>query len=142
MFKNGFDFVGQIIGPGCIDVWTKITDPIPALRHRTTSMELRSVSKLWNYFRRPVLHFVSFAALLKNWLRNGLTQTFDELTESETAVSGTLLTKFVEPSLLILPRLQAHYTVETNACDLQIGCAVLQKRPDGIERPIGHLYGL
>lgn len=68
----------------------------------------------------------------------GQSQTFDTLINDEISALETLKARFVEPSVLAPPRLQGAYTLDTDAWDKQIGCVVLQKKPDGTAKPIGH----
>lgn len=31
-----------------------------------------------------------------------------------------------------------HFTLDTNACDVEVGCMPLQKQPDKTKKPVGH----
>ncbi len=41
------------------------------------------------------------------------------------------------PPILRLPRPDLPFTVDTDACDYQVGCALLQRHEDGVRHPVG-----
>ncbi len=42
-----------------------------------------------------------------------------------------------KPPILCLPRVDRPFSVDTDACDYQIGCALMQEQEDGTRNPIG-----
>lgn len=89
-------------------------------------------------FRRFVPNFARIAEPLNRKLRKDEPTKFDSLTTEETEAFETLKSKLVEPPVLALPRGKGRYTVDTDACNEQVGCVLLQEQPDGVKRPIGY----
>lgn len=50
----------------------------------------------------------------------------------------TLKSLLINPPILALARTDGHFTIDTDACDTQIGCVLLQRPPDDTNRPIGY----
>lgn len=48
---------------------------------------------------------------------------------------GVLKDKLVAPPVLALPQLAGQYTIDTDACDTQIGCVILQEQEDKVSNP-------
>lgn len=71
-------------------------------------------------------------------LRKGQRQTFNGLADDEISALETLKVKLVEPPVLALSRSQRAYTVDTDVCDKQIGCVLLQKQPERTDEPLGY----
>ena len=63
-----------------------------------------------------------------------------ELNEEETKAFETLKEKLFNPPILTLPRIGRRYTIDTDACNVQIGCVLLQDQEDEkpTRKPIGY----
>ena len=60
-----------------------------------------------------------------------------ELDQSQLEAFRTLVDAVVSPKVLALPVTGLPYSVDTDACDYGVGCALFQTHPDGTRRPIG-----
>ena len=63
---------------------------------------------------------------------------WSSLTEEEMKAFETLKAALISPQVLALPRAGFKYTLDTDACDVQIGCILLQDQPDSkTPKPVG-----
>lgn len=85
---------------------------------------------LYSICRRFASKFAGVAALLNKKLRNGQLQTFDRLTDEEVTTLEKIKAKLLEP-VFAIPRSLGYYTADTDACDKQMGCVLLQRQPEG-----------
>ena len=46
----------------------------------------------------------------------------------------------ITPPVLALPKYGRPYTLDTDACDYQVGCVLLQLQEDNTLRPVGYWY--
>lgn len=53
-------------------------------------------------------------------------------------VMDALKIKFTMPPVLALPRLDGYYTIDTDACDAQVGRVQLQKQESKVLKPVGY----
>ena len=85
-----------------------------------------------------VKSFAKIAAPLNQ--KRGKTQPLDfkVLTDEEYEAFVELKKRLVSPPILALPRYEKKYTLDTDACAYQVGCALLQGRPSGDCLPIGY----
>lgn len=63
---------------------------------------------------------------------------FDELSDDELTAFEALMTTLVNPPVLNVPRRDRKFTVYTDACDKQVGCVLLQEKPDSTKTRIGY----
>lgn len=68
----------------------------------------------------------------------GQPQAFDRLADVKNTTLETLKARLVESSLPPLTSSKGDYSVDADACDKQIGHVLLQKQPDGTNRPVGY----
>lgn len=85
---------------------------------------------LCNVFRRFVKDFTKIASPLNVKLRKGQPDKLDKLSKEEMEVFEILKTKLALPHVLALPRCYGNMFVDTDACDRQVGCVLLQVQPD------------
>eukprot|EP00171_Calliarthron_tuberculosum_P001622 IDg1622t1 len=66
-----------------------------------------------------------------------LPQQFPELDEAQARAYQRLIEAVTDPPVLALPKLGLPFSIDTDACDHQIGCALFQTHEDGNRKPIG-----
>ena len=137
-FTDKIDYLGHVIRPGKLQIAEHTTDAIRQLQAPTNLTELRSFLGLCNVFRRFVPNFARIAAPLNRKLRKGEPTVFGPLNEEEMGALEELKKRLIEPPILTLPRRDGRYTVDTDACDKQVGCVLLQEQPEVPARPIGY----
>ena len=87
-------------------------------------------------YRRFIENFTKVAALLNNLLKKGGPDKF-ELDEEQIASFKTLIDGVLSPKVLALSVTGLPYSIDTDACDYGVGCALLQTHPDVERKPIG-----
>lgn len=97
----------------------------------------RSCLRICNVHRRFLPNFARVATLPN--VRTGKNQPFDlKLNFVELDVIQTLKERLMSPTILALLRHGQRYTMDTDACAYQVGCALLQQHSSGDELPIEH----
>lgn len=124
-FTNCIDFSYQVIFPGRLEVSTGTIEAICRLQRATAMAELRSFLGLCNVLHGFFPNLASISAPLNKKIRKCKLQTFDGSTDDEITALETLKERLVELPGLALSHLQDDYTVDTNACNKQIRCALL-----------------
>ena len=89
-------------------------------------------------YRKFVQGFAKIAAPLNKKTGKNQPYEFETLTDTEYAAFEDLKRRLVSPPILALPRYGRKYTLETDACGHQVGCALLQEQPEGGTRPVGY----
>lgn len=138
LFTDKIDYSGHVIRPGGLKVENYTTDAIRDLKEPTTVTELGSFLGLCNVFRRFVPNFARISAPLNEKLRKGELTSFETLTEEEQSTMKELQERLITTPVLDLPRTNGNYAVDTEACDRQIGCVLLQEQPDGTTKPVAY----
>jgi len=90
-----------------------------------------------NVYRRFVANYARIAAPLNQMTTKAYGDTLPEFTEAQAAAFTRLRDALLHPTVLALPRRGAHFTIDVGACDTQLGCALLQEKPDSQLKPVG-----
>lgn len=136
-FTNRVDYLGHVIHPGKLEVASRNTDAIKGFQEPRTQTQLRSFLGLCNVYRRFVPNFARVAAPLNRLLQKGEDFDLPPFNQAQTDAFELLKSALIQPPVLRLPRKDLPYSVDTDACDDQVGCALLQTYPDGMRHPIG-----
>lgn len=88
--------------------------------------------------RQFVRSFASVAALLNNRLRKDQLAEFLSLDRTDVTELKTFKSVFIQLPVLALPNTNGHFTLDTKACDVQIGCVYVDKRQDYTAKPLSH----
>jgi len=137
-FQDSCDYLGHTISPGKLQVAKKCKEAIMKAFPPRTVKELQSFLGLCNVYRRFVPNFARIAEPLTKKLRKGEPQTFGDLNEEESQAYVRLRDSMISPPVLALPRAGYPYTLDTDACDHQVGCVLMQEQEDGTLRPVGY----
>lgn len=104
----------------------------------TNTTELRSSFGLCNVYRRLVSNFAREAAPVNRKRRKREPTKFDLDEKGRTAVDE-LKGNLMNPPILSLPRDDNPFVIKTDACDKQVGSALLQSQQDEKDlRQIGY----
>ncbi|CDF40036.1 retrotransposon protein [Chondrus crispus] len=136
-FAESVDYLGHVIRPGLLAVAEKNTDAIKKAQERTTQTELRSFLGMCNVYRRFVPNFARTAAPLNVLLAKGKPFQLEKFSVEQSKAFGLLKTAVISPPILKLPRSNLPISVDTDACERQVGCALFQTYPDGTRHPAG-----
>ena len=101
-----------------------------------TVPEMQSFLGLVNYFARYIKDYADVAAPLYEKTRAGSDSTRITFDAVELKHFERLKNELAELPLLSHPRLDEPFTLQTDASKTAIGSVLLQRQPDGLERPI------
>ena len=136
-FAETVDYLGHVIRPGRLQVAQQKIEAVKGFKMPTTQTELRSFLGLCNVYRRFVPNFARAAAPLNDLLKKGQAFELPPLDEKQRKAFDSLKQALIEPPILRLPQSDLEYSVDTDACNHQVGCALLQTHEDGTRHPIG-----
>lgn len=119
-----------MIRPKCLELSSYTTNVIRGLQLSTKLPKLRSFLGLCNFFRQLVTNFARIVAPPNQRLRKDQPATFPPLNSGELQAKETLKNVLIYPLILALLYAGGQMTLDTNACNIQIGCVLLQKQPD------------
>ena len=137
-FDTSITYLGHVIHPGRLEVERRNVIAIERARAPTNQTELRSFLGMCNVYRRFIQGFAKIAAPLNKKTGKNQPYDFEILTDAEFAAFEELKRRLVSPPVLALPRYGRKYTLDTDACGHQVGCALLQEQPEGGTRPVGY----
>lgn len=137
-FTDNVDYLGHVIRPGKLQVADKTTEAIEGLKPPTTVTGIRSFLGLCNVFRRFVPNFARISSPLNAKLRKGEPSSFGDLDEKETEAFNILRDKLISPPVLALPNATGRYTVDTDACDRQVRCVLMQDQREDKPNSVGY----
>ena len=134
-FTDRLKYLGHIIKPGRLEIDTAHVKSLREAKPPTTRTGLRSFLVLCNVYRRSVKNYAMKAASLTDLLKDGSPNPFNELDASEMKSFHALIKAIAEPPVLPLPIADARFSLDTDASDGQIGCALSQEH-EGKRRPV------
>ena len=91
--------------------------------------------RLCNIYRRFIDNFSKLAGPLNELLKKNKHEKFT-LEKKQTEAFRTLIDKILSPPILVLPRPDLPYSVDTDTSDYGIGCALFQTHESDNRRPI------
>ena len=130
-FAETVDYLGHVIRPERLQVAQQKIEAVKGFKMPTTQTELRSFLGLCNVYRRFVPNFARAAAPLNDLLKKGQAFELPPLDEKQRKAFDSLKQALIEPTILRLPQSDLEYSVDTDACNHQVGCALLQTHEDG-----------
>ena len=137
-FDTSVTYLGHVIRPGRLEVERRNVVSIERAQPPRNQTELRSFLGMCNVYRRFVKGFAKIAAPLNRKTGKDQPFEFEVLTDEEYEAFEELKKRLISPPILALPRYGKRYTLDTDACGYQVGCALLQEQPDGTRLPIGY----
>ena len=135
-FSDKIEYLGHIIKPGRLEVDEANTRSLRDARPPTTKTQLRSFLGLVNVYRRFIEDFAKVSGPLNELLKKGAPDKF-ELNEAQLEAFRKLIDAVVSPKVLALPVPGLPYSIDSDACDYGVGCALFQTHTDGERKPIG-----
>lgn len=135
-FMDTIDYLGHVIRLKRLEIANHTAEAIHGLRPPTSLTELRSFLGLFNVSRRFVPKFARLAAPLNKRLRKDQPFTFGPLNREEMATLDVLKNALIFSPILAPHNSSGNITLDTDACDVQIGCVLLQKQANDTTRRI------
>jgi Reverse transcriptase (RNA-dependent DNA polymerase) len=102
--RETVNFLGHIIRPGKLEVFSKTMDVLKTAKAPTTQTELRSFLGICNVYRLFVPSFAEVASPLNALLRKGERPELGILTDEQLTAFNTLREKLIYPPVLTLPK--------------------------------------
>ena len=137
-FVTSVTYLGHVIRPGRLEVERRNVIAIERVRAPTNQTKLRSFLGMCNVYRQFIKGFTKIAAPPNKKTGKNQPYEFEVLTDEEFAAFEELKRRLLSPPVLALPRYERKYTLDTDACRHQVGCALLQEQREGGTRPIGY----
>lgn len=126
----------HVIQPGRLELSKWTTTAVRELKDDTTQTDLRSFRNLCSALHRFIPNGSNVTVSLNKVLQKERPRTFPFRTKSKKDAVDNLKTLQTNPPILAHPRKVGQYTVDTDACDSQVGCVLLKQHEDGTARPI------
>jgi len=136
-FQTSVEYLGHIMSPGEMRVHNKSLEALAKVGHPRTKTQLRSLLGMCTVYRRFVASFARIAARASQLITKAYGNTLQAFTEAQAAAFPRLRDALLHPTVLALPHRSAPFTIDVDACDTQLGCALLQQQPDSQLKPVG-----
>ena len=139
-FTSTVKYLGHVIQPGTLGIDPVATKALRNLEHPRTQTELRSFLGLCNVYRRFIRDYTRTAAPLNARLKKGQPFNLEPFELEEVEAFDRLIHTILSPPILALPVKGLPYSVDTDACDKQVGAALFQEYgtgDDSSRKPIG-----
>jgi len=136
-FQTSVEYPGHIISPGEMRVHITNLEALAKVGHPRTKTQLRSFLGMCKVYRRFVANYARFAAPLNHLTTKAHGDTLPAFKETQAAGFTRLRDALLHLPVLALPRRGAPFTIDVDACDTQLGCAVLQEQPESGLKPLG-----
>lgn len=137
-FETEVDHVGHIIRPRKLELSMTTCIALKRALPPTTQTELRSFLGLCNLFRRFVPSSACIPVHLNRKLEKHQPVGSTHLSDEEFQSFDRLKPISVSPPILVLPGKCGTYMLDTDACEDQLSCALLQAQEDTSNHPIGY----
>ena len=125
-----------MVTPGRLEIDRTNVDSLRQAKPPSTKTQLRSFLGLCNVYRRFIENFAKRTSALNQLLKKGAPDIF-ELNDEQVKEFKDLIESVCTPPVLALPVPGLAYSVDTDASDYGIGCALFQDHTDGQRKPIG-----
>lgn len=129
-------YLGHVFRSGRLHIASTATSAVRQLKEPNNQTKLWSFFGLCNVFHRFVPNLSHVAAPHNKKPRKYEPTQLQTLSvpEKNTVVKPKFLLKNL--SVLALPRADGHLFIDTDTCDTQLECVLLQTKQDGTDRPI------
>lgn len=137
-FTDTVRYLGHIIRPGALEIDDAHVSSLRQAKPPKTLTDLRSFLGFVNVYGRFVPSFTRTARplydLLKGQEKEG---DLPDLLEEQLNSFSSLIDAVTSPLVLALPCRGLKYSMDTDACEHQIGCALFQLHEGGERKPLG-----
>ena len=136
-FTKTIKYLGHIVKPGTIEIDQAKTRTLQSLQPPRNIRHLRSFLGFVNVYRRFIRDYTKKAASLYRLLRGHPEHELPPRDEEQLQSFNDLIAAVLDPVILAIPKPGLRYSLDTDASDYQIGCALFQTDEEGNRRPIG-----
>ncbi|CAN8070297.1 unnamed protein product [Agarophyton chilense] len=135
-FTDTGKYLGHVIRPGRLMIEQVHIKSLCEAKEPRTQTELRSFLGLVNVYRRFIPSLSDIAAPLNALLRKGQPLKLAPFTTDQSDSFRSLIKAVKTAPILSLPKPGLPYSIDTDASDHQVGCALFQTIPEGERKPI------
>ena len=142
-FQNRVDYLGHVITPGKLSVATENADAFKTAVFPKTLTQLRSFLGAANVYRRFIKDYSKVARPLTAMLRKDAAPNWDDPTASECSAFEELKERLTSPPVLVLPKGDRPFMIDTDASTYQVGAVLLQQQDEAnpsVWSPVGYWY--
>lgn len=125
-FTNRTDNVGRIVRPGRLEATRHAADTIRKFETPSTVSGLRPIIGLCNVLRRFFPNFAKIASPLSRGLKKTLAKDIGPLEKHELQALDSLKENLESLAVRSMPKQNRQYILDTDACDKQVRCVLLQ----------------
>jgi len=125
-FTRTVKYLGHVIKPGTLEIDSAATRSLKSARAPQNQSEIRSFLGMCNVYRRFIDRFAHVAEPLNALLRAGQPEKIAAWGDREEEAFRSLINSICSPPILGLPKAGRPYSLDTDASDYQIGCALFQ----------------
>ena len=136
--SNEVEYLGHGVRPGRLGVNEKRPKAIKKAVFPKTQTQLRSILGVCNVCRRFTVDFAKTARPLDDLNSVKLPMRLGPPTPAEQAAFDKLREQLCHPPILAIPRKEGKYIVYVDATYDQLGCCLLQQKPDDKYQPAGY----
>ena len=136
-FTDKVKYLGHIIRPGTLELDPASTASLRKALPPRNQSEVRSFLGMCNVFKRFIPKYSDTTEPINALLRTGMPETIADWGEKQEKAFRTLIEAICSPPILRLPRRNLPYSVDTDASNYQVGCALFQTDEEGARHPIG-----
>ena len=137
-FTNSVNYLGHVIRPGTLEVSEKNIVAIRAAVPPKNQTQLRSFLGLCNVYRRFVPGFARIARPLTELTEKETSFQLPDFNEEQLIAFEDLKSRLISTPVLRLPQTGLPFSIDTDASEYQIGCALMQEDTQGARHPVGY----
>ena len=127
-FQDRVDYLGHVITPGKLSVATQNTQAFGTMVFPQTLTQLRSFLGAANVYRRFIKGFAKISRPLSNLLRKDADPDWANPPSAAVEAFEELKERLTSPPVLVLPRRDCPYMIDTDASAYQLGASLLQRQ--------------
>ena len=137
-FTNSVNYLGHVIRPGTLEVSEKNIVAIRAATPPKNQTQPRYFLGLCNVYRLFVPGFARIARPLTELTKKETSFQLPDFNEEQLIAFEDLKSRLISTTVLRLPRTGLPFYIDTDACEYQIGCTLMQEDSQGARHPAGY----
>jgi len=138
LFQQEVESLGHVVRPGQLLVNQKNIKSLAQALPPRNQTDLKSFLGMCNVYRRFIKDYAHIAKPLTKLTSKKLPHVLPSLDAAQLAAFEYLKERSTSTSILALPRSESLFILDTDACAVQVGCALLQQQPDKSILPVGY----
>jgi len=137
LFQQEVEYLGHVVRPGQLLVNQKNIKSLTQALPPRSQTELKSFLGMCNVYRRFIKDYAHIAKPLTKLTSKKLPHVLPPPDAAQLAAFEYLKERSTSTPILVLPRREGLFILDTYACAVQVDCTLLQKQPDKSILPVG-----